>query len=107
LQLLLLVKVAGERIELVVPELFVLRHPGGGVLHRRGGELEAHHPALLRAPDQPGVLQNAKVFHESGKRHVVRLRQFGHVGLPAGERLQDVPARAVGKRREQRVQLVV
>jgi len=77
------------------------------VLHGLGGKLEAHHPALLRAPDQAGVLQDAQVFHEAGQRHVVRLRQLGHVGLAFRERLQDMPPRAVGKRREQRVQLVV
>ena len=77
------------------------------MLQGRGGELAAHHPPRLGARDQAGVLQDAQVLHEPGQRHVVLLRELGHVGVAFGERLQDVAPRPVGKRPEQRVQLVV
>ena len=66
-----------------------------------------HDAAFLGALDQPGRLEHCEVLHEAGQRHVVRLRQLGDVGIPAGEGLEHMAARPVGERREQRVELVV
>ena len=76
-------------------------------MHRLRRQLAAHHPALLRAPDQPGVLQHAQVLEETGQRHLVLGRQLGDLAVARGERLQHVSPRAVGKRGEHRVEIVV
>jgi hypothetical protein len=103
----LLVQVAGERIELLGPELLIALHPGRGGLHRLRRQLAADHPALLGARDQAGFLQHPQVLHEAGQRHLVLVGQLGDLALADGERLQHVAPRAVGQRGEHRVEVVV
>jgi len=101
-----LIEIAGERIELLGPELLVARHPHGGFFHGRGGELAAHHPPLLRPRDEPGVLEHAQVLEEAGKRHLVRVGKLGHRAVAFGERLKHAAPGAVGKRGEHGIELV-
>jgi len=103
----LLIEIAGERIELLGPELLVARHPHGGFFHGRGGELAAHHPPLLRPRDEPGVLEHVEVLEEAGKRHLVRVGKLGHRAVAFGERLKHAAPGAVGKRGEHAVELVL
>jgi len=107
LQLLLLIQVTGKRIQLVTPESLVARHPRGGLLQRRGRELAAHDPTFLGPRDQAGILQHVQVFHETGKRHVVRGCKLADREAVAAQRLKDVAPRAIGQRSEQHVELVV
>jgi len=103
----LLIEIAGERIELLGPELLVARHPHCGFLHGRGGELAAHHPPLLRPPDEPGVLEHAQVLEETGKRHLVRAGKLRDRPVAFGERLKHAAAGAVGERGEHGIEVVV
>ena len=108
MQLLLLIEIAAERVELLGPELLVARDPGRGRLQRRGGKLAADDAPFLGALDQPGLFQHAQVLHEAGQRHVVRRGELAHGGLAgAAKAIEDVAARAVGERGEERVELIV
>jgi hypothetical protein len=107
LQFLLLVKVTRKRIKLLAPEPLVARHPGGGLLHRRRGQLAADDPAFLGPCDQPGILEHLEVFHEPRKRHLVRGGKLADGEAVVGERLEHLAPRAVGERGEQRVEVVV
>jgi hypothetical protein len=105
-QLLLLVQVTCERIKLLAPESLVARHPRGGLLQRRRRKLAAYDPAFLGPRDQAGILQHVQMFHETGKRHVVRGRKLADRQAVAAQRLEDVAPRAIGQRGKQRIELV-
>jgi len=85
----LLIEIAGERIELLGPELLVARHPYGGFFHG------------------PGVLEHAQVLEEAWKRHLVSVGKLGHRAVAFGERLKHAAPGAVGKRGEHAIELVL
>lgn len=97
-------KIAPERIEALVPEFLVMRKPHGGLLHRLGRELAAHHAAFLFAQHQPGILEHAQVFHETRQRHAMRLRKLGHSGRAAQQALDNAAPRRIGKRPENAIE---
>jgi hypothetical protein len=102
-----LIEIAPERVELVGPELFIARHPGGRGFHGRGRELAAHHAAFLAALDQPRVLEHTQVLEEPGQRHIVRRRELGYRQAAAREFLQHPPACRVCERREHGVERIL
>ena len=77
------------------------------MLQRRGRKLAAYDPPFLGPRDQAGILQHVQVFHETGKRHVVRGCKLAHRQAVAAQRLEDVAPRAIGQRGEQCIELVV
>ena len=46
---------------------------------------------LFLLPYQTRALQNLQVFHDGGKRHLVRRGQYGHSRLAARESGQNCP----------------
>jgi hypothetical protein len=60
----LVIKKPGKRVEPLLPELAGLVKPVRRLLHRLRREGAAHHPALLLALDEPGVLEDAQMLHE-------------------------------------------
>ena len=76
------------------------------MLERRGRKLATDDPPFLGPRDQAGILQHVQMFHETGKRHVVRRRKLAHREAVAAQRLEHMAPRAVGQRGEQRIELV-
>jgi len=107
LQFLLLIEIAGERVEFLGPELFVLGDPRGGFLHGLGLQRAADDAPFLGALEQSGVLEHAQVFHETWQRHVVGRRQLGHRTAAVLERCKNLAPRAIGERGKEAVELVV
>ena len=103
LQLLLLIKVTGERIELLGPELLVARHPRGGGLHRRGVELAAHHPPSLLRAIRPASSSTRRCFMKPGSDMPCGAASSLHRQAAAGERVQH--ARAASDRRARRTRV--
>lgn len=66
-----------------------------------------HDPPLLSALDEPRGLEHREVLHEAGQRHVVRRRELADRPAALRELRDHRAPRAVGKRREKGVELVV
>jgi hypothetical protein len=104
LGLLLVVKKSSERVEPLLPEFAVAPQPLGCVLHRSGRERAAYDPTLLLPRDQPGVLEDAEVLHESRQGHRKRAGELGDRAAAAGEQAHHLPARGIGERGENGVE---
>ena len=104
---LLVVQMASERIEALVPEPLVIGEPHGGILQRPRRELATHGAAFLLADDQPGILEHPQVLHEAGQRHVVRGGELGDAQAARLEAAQHVAPRGVGEGGEHEVELGV
>ena len=102
---LLVIEIAPERVELLVPELLVMGQPHRGLLHRFRGELAPHDAPFLGPRNQARVFQHAQVLHEAGQGHAVRLRELGH-GRAAllAQPFEDIAPRRVRKRPENAVE---
>ena len=66
-----------------------------------------HDAAFLGALDEARGLEHREVLHEPWQRHVVRRRELADRPAAARELGEHRAARPVGKRREERVELVV
>jgi len=97
---LVVVEIAAEGIEPLVPEAFVAGHPHRRLLQWRSIELAAHHAAFFRARDEPGRLEHRQVFHEAGERHAVRQRQLADRAGAVFQLAQHAAARDIGERSE-------
>lgn len=62
-----MIKIAPERIELIVPETLVVRHPLRGILHGSRIDFTAHDAAFFQARDESRGLQHSQMFHEAGQ----------------------------------------
>jgi hypothetical protein len=107
LNLLLVVEKPGKRIETLLPELAGVIEPVRRLLHRLRGESAAHHPALLLAPDEPGVLEDQQVLREARERHGKGTRELADRTAAGREQLHDPPAGRVGERGEDRVERLI
>ena len=77
------------------------------MLHGRSRELAADDPAFLGPRDEPGILEHAQVFQETGQGHFVRGGELADGKVVAGERLEHSAAGAIGKRGKNHVELIV
>jgi hypothetical protein len=99
-----LAEVSVEGLELRFPELPVVRDPPGGARERRGRQPAVMDPAVARARDQAGVLENAKVLGNGRQRDVERLGELGHGRLAVGEARHHRAPGGIGERAKRRVE---
>ncbi len=90
-------EIACQGIELVFPETAVLLNPGGGLLHRRGGEAATMHAAVNLTREKAGGLEDAQMLRDSGEGDVEGLSQLGDGGFPEGQARKDSAAGGVGE----------
>ena len=102
-----MIQITAERVQLAGPELLVVRDPLRRTLQPLGPQRALHDAALLRALDQPGLLEDAQVLHESGQRHVVRGGELADRPAVVRELGDHRAARPVGERGEEGVEVVV
>jgi len=103
----LVIKKPGKRVEALFPELAGVVEPVRRLLHGIRGQGAAHDPARLLAPDEPCVLEDAQVFHETRQRHGKGARELGDRAASGGKHLHHLAARRVGERGENRVEWLV
>src|SRR5438034_2015438 len=99
-----LLQIALQAIEALLPETPVALHPVVDVLERTRVEPAGPPLGLATARDQPGVLEDLKVFRDGRKGHVERLGDLGHRGLTFREAREDGAPRRIGERGECRAE---
>jgi hypothetical protein len=96
-----------EAVETLVPELLVTIEP----IHRSSQRLAlkaATHDAAGLAPlDQPGILEDAEVLHESGQRHRERIGEFADGALPAAQSCEHCAPRRIREGTEDDAERIV
>ncbi len=102
-----MVEIAPERIELLVPEVFVAGHPRRSGVHRCGVELAAHDTPFLGAGDEAGGLQHGEVLHEPRQRHAMWLSKLADGCAALAQLLEHATPRGVGQRGEHEVEAAV
>jgi hypothetical protein len=95
-----------QSIELRVPEFLVALEPRNGALQGAAFKLAADNAASFLSLDEPGVLQDAEMLHESGQRHAERLGQLSHGVLAPAKLRKDGASRRISKRAEDPVEPV-
>src|SRR5262245_61611756 len=89
-------EVSLERVELHAPEALVRMNPARhDAKRRRVQPVEDLTPLPLPA-DQFGLLQDLQVLRDGGQGDLEILGQLHHALLPAGEGVEDLPARGIG-----------
>jgi hypothetical protein len=86
-----------ESVELPLPELAVVSDPFGCALHRLGSESASVHASVLVAHDQAGAFEDAQMFRDGGKGHVVRRGEIADGRFTESELREDAAARGVGE----------
>jgi hypothetical protein len=89
-----------EGIERAFPEAAVLGDPVFGLPQGSRSELAEARTANLFLRDEPGVLEDADVLHDRGKRHAMRAGKVRQGGFAEHERSKDCAAGRVGERAE-------
>ena len=62
-----LVEIAGQPVELMLPEAAIAGNPGIGLAHRAGDEAAAAHAAVAPAHHEPRTLEHAQVLGDGGQ----------------------------------------
>ena len=102
-----LVEIAGQTVELMLPEAAIAGDPGLGLAHRAGDEPAAAHAAVATAHHEARTLEHAQVLGYGGEGHPERLGQPTDGGLPGqGEVGEQGSPRGVGESGEGRVERV-
>ncbi len=99
--------VAGQRLQRLLPEGAIAIDERARRLQRFTDQVAVVVPPVALAPQQARSLENAQVLRDRGEGHVERLRQLTYGRGPRRKAREDSPARAVRKRGEDRVELVV
>jgi len=99
-----LLEVAGEGVELRLPEPAVLLDPARGEFHGPGHQAAAADATLFRMRHQPRPLEHAEMFVDAGEGHAEWTRQIRERRVARGQSGEDRPARGVGERGERDVE---
>jgi hypothetical protein len=94
-----------EGVQPFFPEPAVALEPSGGILQRVRRECALDDPPVLAPGEQAGALENRKVLHESGQRHIGALRELAHRRGTNRETLENRAPRGVRQRREHSIQV--
>lgn len=94
----------GEGAEAGFPEVAHVFEPGHCVSDRRRIDVAAVHAAVFLADEQAGILEDAHVFRDRGKRHLERLGKLRDRAFAARETSQHRPARGIGESSERAVE---
>lgn len=100
-----LVQVAGETVELMLPEAAIAGDPRVGLAHRAGDETAAAHSAVAPAHHESRVLEHPQVLGHRGQGHAERVGEGADRGLsgPGEVGEQGAPGR-VGEGGERRIE---
>lgn len=82
---------SGEGVKLTLPEAPVAFDPFRGGPHGLRNDGAAPQPSVLRAREEPGILQNPEVLRDGGERDVERPGQLGHRGFSPRQSRQNAP----------------
>jgi hypothetical protein len=97
-------QVAGESIELVIPEGAVAFEPQRRILERRRDNLATPFAADQLPLDQAGALEHPKVLRDTRQRHLERRGDRHRRRRPAGQLHQNLPPRGVREGAEDRIE---
>jgi hypothetical protein len=92
-----LLEVAGQGVELRLPEPAVLLDPARGVFHGSGHQPAAAYAPLFRVRHQPRPLEHAQMLVHAGEGHVKRARQIRERCVARGQPGEDRAARGIGE----------
>lgn len=99
-----LIQIAGEPVELVLPETPIAGDPGIGLAHGACDEPAAADPAVAAANDQAGPFEHLQVLGNGGKGHAERPGQGADRRLAGGETGKHGASRGIGEGGERRVE---
>src|SRR6188472_2226574 len=95
-----------EPIEALVPEAAVLLEPAGSLAERLALDRRGPQLPVLRARDQPGLLEDLQVLGDGLKADRERLGEFIHGRVALFEAGKDRPPRGVRERREGEAEVI-
>jgi hypothetical protein len=93
-----------DAVEVLGPELAEALDPGGGVPKRLRDEAQTVFAALLAAPQQAGLLEDADVFRDGRQRHGERGGDRRDRHFSTRDSGEDGPPRGVGQGEENSAQ---
>jgi hypothetical protein len=91
------VQIAGELVELTVPELLILLDPDRRIAERIRPELAAPHPPVAADGGEASSSQHAQVFRYRRERHVEGSRQVADGRISRGEPRQEGAPGGIGE----------
>src|ERR1051326_3429725 len=102
-----LAEVVVEAVERLLPKLFVMLDPVGGLFERRRREVAAAPLRVAAAGDEAGALEHLQMLRDRWEAHVERRGDLRDRRLAGREVRQDRPPGRIGERRERIAELVV